>query len=112
MRGVNMDVAERPWDGCGKCLVGVWRLFRMKAATTSPERQWQDVLTAAAPIGGHIIGWADDWEVSGATDPVTRPRLGPWLRDEMGSYDGLVAAAVGRLGRERRRLPEHRLQNA
>ncbi|WP_234315455.1 recombinase family protein [Streptomyces albus] len=30
---------------------------------------------------------------------MTRPRLGPWLRDEMGSYDGLVAAAVDRLGR-------------
>ncbi|MEU2080900.1 integrase [Streptomyces albus] len=57
MRGVNMDVAERPWDGCGKCLVGVRRLFRMKAATTSPERQRQDVLTAAVSIGGHIIGW-------------------------------------------------------
>ncbi|WP_328743514.1 hypothetical protein OG436_34300 [Streptomyces caniferus] len=45
------------------------------------------------------MGWADDWEVSGATDPVTRPRLGPWLRDERGPYDGLVAAAVDRLGR-------------
>ncbi|MFF9560581.1 recombinase family protein [Streptomyces albus] len=94
-----MDVAERPWGGCGKCLVGVRRLFRMEAATTSPERQRQDVLTAAVSIGGHIIGWADVWEVSGATDPVTRPWLGPWLRDEMGSYGGLVAAAVDRLGR-------------
>lgn len=42
---------------------------------------------------------ADDWEVSGATDPMTRPQLGPWLRDERGSYRGLVAAAVDRLGR-------------
>lgn len=71
----------------------------MKAATSSPERQREDVLTAAAAVGGHIIGWADDWEVSGATDPMTRPKLGPWLRDRMGPYDGLVAAAVDRLGR-------------
>ncbi|MER5178130.1 recombinase family protein [Streptomyces sp. NPDC002896] len=71
----------------------------MKAATSSPERQREDVLTAAASVGGHIIGWADDWEVSGATDPMTRPKLGPWLRDERGPYDGLVAAAVDRLGR-------------
>ncbi|MFC4611230.1 recombinase family protein [Streptomyces maoxianensis] len=90
---------ERPYDGCGKCLLGVRRLSRMKAATSSPERQREDVLSAAASIGGHIIGWADDWEVSGATDPVTRPKLGPWLRDESGPYDGLVAAAVDRLGR-------------
>ncbi|MEV0373219.1 recombinase family protein [Streptomyces sp. NPDC050636] len=45
------------------------------------------------------MGWADDWEVSGAADPVTRPKLGPWLRDERGPYDGLVVAAVDRLGR-------------
>ncbi|WP_326616882.1 integrase [Streptomyces decoyicus] len=75
---------ERPYDGCGKCLLGVRRLSRMKPATSSPERQREDVLTAAASVGGHIIGWADDWEVSGATDPVTRPKLGPWLRDERG----------------------------
>ncbi|MFF5718965.1 recombinase family protein [Streptomyces buecherae] len=90
---------EQPYDGCGKCLLGVRRLSRMKLVTTSPERQRADVLAAAASIGGHIIGWADDWEVSGATDPVTRPKLGPWLRDERGPYDGLVAAAVDRLGR-------------
>ncbi|MFB6960612.1 hypothetical protein ACFCYB_27255 [Streptomyces sp. NPDC056309] len=57
------------------------------------------MLTAAASVGAHIIGWADDWEVLGATDPMTRPKLGPWLRDERGPYDGLVAAAVDRLGR-------------
>ncbi|WP_369360179.1 recombinase family protein [Streptomyces sp. cg2] len=90
---------ERPYDGCGKCLLGVRRLSRMKLATSSPERQREDVLTAAASVGGHIIGWADDWEVSGATDPMARPKLGPWLRDERGPYDGLVAAAVDRLGR-------------
>lgn len=66
---------------------------------SSPERQRENVLTAAASVGAHIIGWADDWEVSGASDPVTRPKLGPWLRDERGPYDGLVAAAVDRLGR-------------
>ncbi|MFE5734414.1 recombinase family protein [Streptomyces sp. NPDC056528] len=94
-----MDEVERPYDGCGKCLLGVRRLSRVKAATTSPERQREDVLTAAAAVGGHIIAWADDWEVSGATDPMTRPKLGPWLRDERGEYDGIVASAVDRLGR-------------
>ncbi|WP_432251005.1 recombinase family protein [Streptomyces sanyensis] len=94
-----MGEIERPYDGCGKRLLGVRRLSRVKAATTSPERQREDVLTAAAAVGGHIIDWADDWEVSGATDPMTRPKLGPWLRDERGKHDGLVAAAVDRLGR-------------
>lgn len=43
----------------------------MKAATSSRERQRDDVLAAASSVGGHIIGWADDWELSGATDPMT-----------------------------------------
>ncbi|MFI2508233.1 recombinase family protein [Streptomyces sp. NPDC018972] len=75
------------------------RLSRVKPATSSSERQRENVLTAAVSVGAHIIGWADDWEVSGATDPVTRPSPGPWLRDERGPYDALVAAAADRLGR-------------
>lgn len=50
-------------------------------------------------MGGHIIGLADDREVSGATDPLTRPELGPWLRGETGPYDGIVGSAVDRIGR-------------
>lgn len=104
MHGTTPPVIECPYDGCGKCLLGVRRLSRVKLATSSPERQRENVLAAAASVGAHIIGWADDWEVSGATDPMTRPRLGPWLRDERGPYDGrrflgVVAAAVDRLGR-------------
>ncbi|RSN62084.1 hypothetical protein DMH12_06155 [Streptomyces sp. WAC 04229] len=29
---------ERPYDGCGRCLLGVRRLSRMKFATSSPGR--------------------------------------------------------------------------
>ncbi|MDT0347338.1 recombinase family protein [Streptomyces litchfieldiae] len=99
MRGTDLEMLERSFDGCGKCLLGVRRLSRMKEATASPERQRPDVLSAAAAVGGHIVDWADDWEVSGATDPLTRPQLGPWVRGERGPFDGLVAAAVDRLGR-------------
>lgn len=78
------------YDGCGKCLVGVRRLSRKTDSTNSPEKQLTHVLSAVESVGGHVIAWADDWEVSGATDPVTRPKLGPWLRDEMGPYDGIM----------------------
>ena len=54
----------------------------------------------ATENGGHIIGWAKDLEVSGATNPFTRPELGPWLMDQLGPYDGLVCAAVDRIGRD------------
>ncbi|MFF2618106.1 recombinase family protein [Kitasatospora sp. NPDC058046] len=71
----------------------------MTAGTNSPARQMGQVIEGATAVGGHIIAWADDWEVSGATDPKTRPGLGPWLRGERGPYDGLAAAAVDRIGR-------------
>jgi DNA invertase Pin-like site-specific DNA recombinase len=99
MGGTDMEQIERPYDGCGKCLLVIRRLSRMKGTTFSPENQRADVLSAAAAVGGHIIAWADDCEVSGATDPLTRPKLGPWLRDDRGPYEGIVAAAVDRLGR-------------
>ncbi|MFF1417651.1 recombinase family protein [Streptomyces sp. NPDC058280] len=90
---------ERPYDGCGRCLVGLRRLSRKTDATSSPERQRANVLSAVKAVGGHVIAWADDWEVSGATDPMTRPKLGPWLRGENGAYDGVAGSAVDRLGR-------------
>ncbi|MEC3996773.1 recombinase family protein [Actinacidiphila sp. DG2A-62] len=97
-----MDSMVGAYCGCGKCMLGVRRLSRKSDATSSPERQEQQVLSAVSAIGGHVIAWADDWEISGATDPRTRPALGPWLRDEMGPYSGIAGAAVDRIGRNQR----------
>jgi site-specific DNA recombinase len=93
------DMLTTEYDGCGRCLVATRRLSRMADDTSSPVRQANQDLKAAADVGGHIIAWADDWEVSGATDPLTRKGLGPWLRGEMGPYDGLVGPSVDRIGR-------------
>lgn len=93
------DMLTTEHDGCGRCLVAVRRLSRKTDKTSSPQRQGDQDLQAAADAGGHIIAWADDWEVSGATDPMTRKGLGPWLRGEMGPYDGIVAPTVDRVGR-------------
>ena len=93
------DVLTTEYDGCGRCLVAVRRLSRKTDKTSSPQRQADQDLRAAADAGGHIMAWADDWEVSGATDPMTRKGLGPWLRGEMGPYDGIVAPTVDRVGR-------------
>jgi len=93
------DMVTTEYDGCGRCLVAVRRLSRKTDKTSSPQRQGDQDLQAAADAGGHIIAWADDWEVSGATDPMTRKGLGPWLRGEMGPYDGIVAPTVDRVGR-------------
>ncbi|MFJ3847341.1 recombinase family protein [Streptomyces albidoflavus] len=91
-----------PYDGCGMCFVGVRRLSRKTETTNSPLSQAEQVLEAVTSCGGHIIAWADDWDVSGATRSITRAGIGPWLRDEKGPYSGLAAAAVDRLGRNQR----------
>ena len=93
------DMLTTEYDGCGRCLVGVRRLSRKTDKTSSPERQGNQILAATGDAEGHIIAWADDWEVSGATDPLTRPGFGPWLRGEMGPYNGVVSASVDRVGR-------------
>ncbi|MGW2583095.1 hypothetical protein ACWCYZ_17460 [Streptomyces virginiae] len=42
------------YDGCGKCLVGVRRLSRLKDSTNSPEKQLDQVLSAVTAVGGHV----------------------------------------------------------
>ena len=90
------------YDGCGMCLVGARRLSRKTDKSSSPERQGAQIIRSAAQVGGHIIAWADDWEVSGATDPLRRNGLGPWLLGTKGLYDGIAAASVDRIGRNLR----------
>ncbi|WP_328829538.1 recombinase family protein [Streptomyces sp. NBC_00252] len=98
-----MDVrGTTDYDGCGKCLVAVRRLSRKTESTNSPEKQGDLIVRAANEVGAHIIAWADDWEVSGATNPRDRAQFGPWLRGEQGPYDGIVGAAVDRIGRNAR----------
>lgn len=93
------EVSTTPYDGCGKCFVAVRRLSRKTEKTNSPARQAAQIVAMVTAFGGHVIGWADDIEVSGATDPRTRAGFGPWLRGEMGPYDGIAGAAVDRIGR-------------
>ncbi|MDH6139595.1 site-specific DNA recombinase [Kitasatospora sp. GP30] len=93
------DVITTDYDGCGMCFVATRRLSRTTDSTSSPERQANQIIDAVSQVGGHIIAWADDWEVSGATDPMTRKGLGPWLQGKMGPYDGIAAASVDRAGR-------------
>lgn len=66
--------------------LGVVRLSRHSKReddpSTSPERQRQHILNAAAARGDQIIGWAEDLGVSAAkVPPWNRPELGLWLPD-------------------------------
>jgi Resolvase, N terminal domain len=95
----GLDLGTTPYDGCGKCFVGVVRLSSMNETTDSPEKQVEHCREEARANGGHIVGWAVDLDVSGATDPFGREGIGPWLRNEKGPYGGIVASDVDRIGR-------------
>jgi len=47
------DMLTTDYDGCGRCLVGVRRLSRKTDATSSPQRQADQILQATADAGAH-----------------------------------------------------------
>jgi DNA invertase Pin-like site-specific DNA recombinase len=74
----------------GPRVLGARRLSRYKDNSTSFERQGASIQDTAADIGGRIVGWADDPDISAAkVAPLDRPELGDWLRrpDE---YDVII----------------------
>lgn len=76
------------------------RLSQMNDNSNSPDKQVRHVRGVARKNGAHIIAWVQDWDVSGAVDPMERKGFGPRLRDEMGPYDGIAASAVDQIGRD------------
>jgi len=46
------DMLTTDYDGCGRCLVGVRRLSRKTDASSSPQRQGDQILQATADAGG------------------------------------------------------------
>ncbi|WP_157930687.1 recombinase family protein [Glycomyces xiaoerkulensis] len=83
----------------GLRIVGVVRLSRVTDVTTSPERQREAIERWAAQHGHMIVGWAEDLDVSGSTDPWERDELGPWLAEQTAEFDGLCAAKIDRWAR-------------
>ncbi|MFF4610353.1 recombinase family protein [Streptomyces albidoflavus] len=74
----------------GPRFVGARRLSRYKDNSTSFDRQGGAIEDCVDDLGGHIIGWADDMDVSAAkVAPAERPELGSWL-GRPDEYDGIA----------------------
>ncbi|MBF6449509.1 recombinase family protein [Nocardia elegans] len=79
-------------------VLGRIRLSRVTDATTSPERQREDITKWADANGHTVIGWAEDLNVSRAVDPLKAPDLKPWLEpDTAQGWDILVGAKLDRI---------------
>uniref|UniRef100_A0AB39U1U6 Serine integrase n=1 Tax=Mycolicibacterium phage JSGardenL2 TaxID=3240808 RepID=A0AB39U1U6_9CAUD len=88
---------------CMKVL-GRARLSVASEESTSIERQ-REVIEQWANANGHtIVGWAEDIDVSGSTDPFDTPQLGDWLNNRADEFDIIVVWKLDRLSRKARQL--------
>ncbi|MFI1436328.1 recombinase family protein [Streptomyces lydicus] len=61
-------------------VVGAVRLSKYTDASTSPEVQTEFITEAAGSVGGEIVGWANDVDISALkTTPWEREQLNYWL---------------------------------
>jgi site-specific DNA recombinase len=77
------------------------RLSRLRDDSTGIEKQDEQAAQYSAAYGHEIVATAADTDVSGSTDPMKRPKLGPYLTDPLliNQYDGIIASALDRFGR-------------
>lgn len=76
----------------------------MTDATTSPERQREQIQGYASVYGHTVIHTTEDLDMSGAVSPFERPELGPWLTepDKINAWDSIIVAKLDRLTRSLR----------
>lgn len=82
--------------------LAITRLSRVMAENQSgTERQEQNTELYIQVKNWELVGLVSDENVSGGSDPFTRPELGPWLTDpdKIDKYDIIVAAKLDRLSR-------------
>lgn len=81
-------------------VLGRVRLSRDTEASTSIERQREDIERWADREDAIIVGWAEDLDLSGKIDPFETPDFGPWLRPPlMNDWDIVVAWRWDRVSR-------------
>jgi site-specific DNA recombinase len=92
-------------------LLGASRLSHDTDASTSDERQREQITLTARSRGDTLVHIAVDTDVSGAVSPFERPDLGPWLTDpaKFAMWDGLIVAKLDRLSRSLRDFDDLRI---
>src|SRR5690606_1816640 len=83
-----------------RCLVAA-RLSRLRDESTGIERQDEEARRWVDQGGHELVTITADTDVSGDTDPWSRPALGPWLTEpaRVAQYDAIVASHADRLAR-------------
>lgn len=99
-----MDISpdeERP----GQRWLGVLRLSRDADIKDSLVRHRADIEKHVSALGGVIVGWAEDPDVSASTTtPFQRPQLGDWLENRLDEFDGVIVWKLDRIVRSANHL--------
>ena len=82
-------------------VLGASRLSHDTEASTSMERQREDITNRVKADRNTLVDIAEDTDVSGAVSPFDRPGLGPWLTEPalVARWDTLMVAKRNRLTR-------------
>src|SRR5690348_3894785 len=82
-------------------VLGAARLSHDTDASTSIERQREDIQRRVHADRGTLVGITEDTDVSGSISPFERADLGPWLTDPklIAKWDTLMVAKLDRLSR-------------
>lgn len=80
-------------------ILGATRLSHDTDASTSIERQREQIGQYAALHGHTVVMITEDVDVSGKVSPFDRPELGPWLNGKSSQWDGIVITKIDRLSR-------------
>jgi site-specific DNA recombinase len=80
-------------------LLGAARLSNDTDASTSIERQSEQIRAYERFSGNTLVTITEDVDVSGKVSPFDRPELGPWLNGKRGQWDALVVAKLDRISR-------------
>jgi site-specific DNA recombinase len=82
-------------------VLGGARLSRETDASTSIERQTEQITLTTQVRGDELIQITTDTDISGAISPFAREGLGPWLIDpeKIAKWDILMVAKIDRLTR-------------
>jgi site-specific DNA recombinase len=86
----------------GLRVLGRLRLSRSSEESTSIERQREIISQWASANDHHIVGWAEDENVSGAVDvmdPENKTQLGDWIQDRHPEFDTIAVWKLDRLSR-------------
>lgn len=92
-------------------LLGATRLSHDTDASTSVERQQEQIEHTALARGDVLVHTTVDVDISGVVPPFGRPELGPWLTEasKVAQWDGLLVTKLDRLTRSVRSFDDLRL---